>query len=153
MNWTSTWEEGEMDVLNELQQKKSKSSSSSLGTNDYIDDIQEPHEYVYDTDDTDCEDPSNDASCPRPLATSLKRKESSVPVYGQPSLRCAESAFQDEGGSDRGVFKDDKEDKRPREGVIWHVRLVSFVTSFRRALSKTITTTTTRSYPVSSVRG
>ena len=46
MDWSSAWDEGELDVLSELHDKFSPSVP-----NDYIDSITEPHNYTAETDD------------------------------------------------------------------------------------------------------
>eukprot|EP00940_MAST-03C_sp_MAST-3C-sp2_P000540 g540.t1 len=85
---------------------RSSSSSAQQHKNDYLDSIGEPHEYVQ--SDTESDD-EHDAPIPSP---SIKRKESHVGVYGDPSLDRAESAFRNQG-------------KEESLGLKWHCQIYS----------------------------
>mgnify|MGYP004203758725 CR=1 FL=1 len=52
VDWSDAWDEGELDVLSELQDK----SSPYNRPNDYIDSITEPHNYTAETDDDETEE-------------------------------------------------------------------------------------------------
>ena len=68
VDWSDAWDEGELDVLSELQDK---SSSPYYHPNDYIDSITEPHNYTAETDDDETEE-SEDETPPSKVRKKIK---------------------------------------------------------------------------------